>query len=163
MKVINQGQALARRLYEKIRRDGVSQSRLAAELGLSPGQISKLLSGKGSFAHVSEEVLRAVASYLEIPVVQCFVLAGRLRHADFFQPVGSPLAAAMEAVVTSDLLVGLAIAAEDLQALPEEVQLLILRLHCGGGAGQKGPFVMSPWLERWLFGSSSTEHLGRGK
>lgn len=163
MEAINQGRALAKRLRDKIRQDGLSQLQLAQELGVSAGQVSKLLSRKGSFAHVSEEVLRAVARYLEIPVVQCFVLAGRLRHADFFQPVGSPLAAAMEVVVTSDLMVGLAIAAEDLQALPEEVQLLILRLHCGCGAGQKAPFVMSPWLERWLFGSSSAEHVGRGK
>ena len=149
------GRALARRLLDRIRQEGVSQSQLALMLGISAGQVSKLLSGRSSFAQVSDGVLRAVANYLKVPVVHCFVMGGRLGHADFFLPSAEPLAKAMESVVASEWADGLSIASEDLIALPQDVQLLILRLSQNRANLDAATEGMSPWLARWLFGSTS--------
>lgn len=156
MALINQeGRALARRLLDKIRKDQVSQSELAVRLGISCGQLSKLLRGRSSFARVSDGVLRAVADYLQMPVVQCFVLSGRLRHADFLETTGQSLSAAMEGVARSEQAVGLSLVAEDLQVLPQDVQLLIARLHGGQADTEEPSQAVSTWLTAWLSGSSS--------
>lgn len=144
---------LAVQLRQKINYERISQEALASKIGISAAQVSRLLRGKASFAQADDELLRAIADYLGIPVVQCFVLAGRLLHRDFFEPEQAPMQLAMDELVRSPAADSLNVERDELDALPEKLQLLLWRMHLQLSRHPlKGRH--HSWLHRWLFGSS---------
>ncbi len=111
--------------------DGVSVSTLSAKLGISQSYLSQLLNGDKSWAVVSDAVLRCCAEYLELPVVICFLLAGRLRTEDFFKERGEftqQMAAALKVVGESRFALEQGVDSRELQLLPQTVQHLLVQL-----------------------------------
>ncbi len=106
----------------------VSVAKLAGMLGISSGYLSQLLSGDKSFASARDDVLRSAASVLGLPPVIAFLLAGRLRHEDFVEPCVSlqaELSVAMRDLSDSPYGLEVAVAKDDLVALPIQVQHLL--------------------------------------
>jgi transcriptional regulator with XRE-family HTH domain len=78
--------ALASRLALFIRAENTTVSAVAKQLGVSQNYLSELLAGKKSLLVASDNLLREIAKYLNLPTVLCFVMAGRLTHEDFVEP-----------------------------------------------------------------------------
>lgn len=80
----NVGHPLSALLIQGIERQGATISKLAVELGISQSYLSELLAGDKSFSKLDDELVRAMALYINIPAVVAFILSGKLRHQDFF-------------------------------------------------------------------------------
>jgi transcriptional regulator with XRE-family HTH domain len=120
-------------LLAKMGEEGLSVSALAGRLGISQGYMSQLLREDKLVATASEEFIRQCATYLNLPAVSCFLLAGRLIGADFYKPATSfeqqlkvALAVvakspeAQDAAVSYDLMLGLPLAMQHLLVLMHE-------------------------------------------
>ena len=66
--------------------DGIRAADMARAVGVSRSYLSQLLAGDKELSSLNDDALRAIAGYLKLPPVVCFVLAGKLRHADFLEP-----------------------------------------------------------------------------
>lgn len=122
---------LLRLLESQRRRASLTRKALAARLGLSPAYLSQLLSHDRPLESLSMAAIRRCAGFLGIPVVICLVLAGRLTPADFLSPsdvFATALATALATVAGSRWGLEAAVTPAQLQALPLEVQLLMVRL-----------------------------------
>jgi transcriptional regulator with XRE-family HTH domain len=76
---------LVQRLKAQKGSDGESQTKLAKRLGISKSYLSELLNGTKDIAVANDQLVREIASYLNIQVVMAFVLAGKLRSEDIGQ------------------------------------------------------------------------------
>lgn len=122
---------LLRLLEAQRRRESLSRRELAARLELSPAYLSQLLSHDRSLETLNMDAIRRCAEFLGLPVIICLVLAGRLTLADFLrQPDGfdAALASALATVANSPWGLEAAVTPAQLQALPREVQWLVIRL-----------------------------------
>lgn len=112
--------------------DGTKIVDMARVLGLSRSYLSQLLASEKEFSGVGNDVLRAVARYLELPPVVCFVLAGKLEHADFLEPkveYEAQLRAALEVIAESTFALEAAVDKSMLWSLQEPVKLLLVLLY----------------------------------
>ncbi|NMF86936.1 helix-turn-helix domain-containing protein [Aromatoleum petrolei] len=126
------GTALAARLREKMHasREGVTS--LAQRLHVSQSYLSELLRGDRPMQGLRDEVIREIAAYLEVPPVVCFLMAEKLRHADFVAPPTSwtvELNKAMEVLAASPQGLEAVVTAEDLKGLPEPAKRLLVALY----------------------------------
>ena len=64
-------------LYRKMNDERRSAAAVARELGISPSYFSQLINSERDVENVSDSFIRQSALYLRLPVVTCFVLAGR--------------------------------------------------------------------------------------
>ena len=122
---------LLRLLEAQRRRESLTRKELAARLGLSPAYLSQLLSHDRPMETLNINAIRRCAEFLGLPVISCLVLAGRLTLADFLrQPDGfdAALASALATVANSPWGLEAAVTPAQLQALPREVQWLVIRL-----------------------------------
>lgn len=122
---------LLRLLEAQRRRESLTRRELAARLELSPAYLSQLLSHDRSLETLNMVAIRRCAGFLGLPVVSCLVLAGRLTPADFLrQPdaFDAALASALATVASSPWGLEAAVTPAQLQALPREVQWLVIRL-----------------------------------
>lgn len=120
-----------RLLESQRRRESLTRKALAARLGLSPAYLSQLLSHDRSLETLSMAAIRRCAEFLGVPVVICLILAGRLTAADFLRQsdaLDAALAKALATVASSPRGLEAAVTPAQLQALPREVQLLLVRL-----------------------------------
>ena len=111
--------------------NGEGVTALAKRLRISQSYMSELLAGDRPLQSLSDEVIREMGAYLELPPVVCFLLTGKLKHADFVAPPTSYATAlneAMDVVATSKEAIEAAVIAEDLKALPEAIKLLLVLL-----------------------------------
>tara|TARA_R110001583_G_scaffold195553_2_gene376056 strand:+ start:848 stop:1351 length:504 start_codon:yes stop_codon:yes gene_type:complete len=125
------GTALAARLRERMLVNGEGVTALSKRLGISQSYMSELLSGDRPLHSLSDNVIREIGAYLGLPPVVCFLLTGKLKHADFMAPPTSYATAlneAMDAVATSKEAIEAAVIAKDLKALPEPIKLLLVLL-----------------------------------
>ena len=122
---------LLRLLESQRRRASLTRRELAARLGLSLAYLSQLLSHDRSLETLNMDAIRRGAEFLGLPVILCLLLAGRLTPADFLrQPdaFDAALATALATVASSPWGLEAAVTPGQLQALPREVQWLVIRL-----------------------------------
>lgn len=122
---------LLRLLESQRRRASLTRRELAARLGLSPAYLSQLLSHDRSLETLNMDAFRRGAEFLGLPVILCLVLAGRLTPADFLRQsdaFDAALATALATVASSPWGLEAAVTPGQLQALPREVQWLVIRL-----------------------------------
>lgn len=151
------GAALAARLRERMYVNGEGVTALARRLRVSQSYLSELLAGDRSLQGVGDDVVREMAAYLQLPPVVCFLLAEKLRHADFVAPPASlqtALNQAMEGVASSRQGLEAAVTPETLKALPEKVKVLLVLLYESATAGQL--LQVKRW--QWVSTSASSEN-----
>lgn len=151
------GAALAARVRERMYVKGDSVTALAKRLRVSQSYLSELLAGDRSLQDVGDEVIREMAAYLQLPPVVCFLLAEKLRHADFVAPPTSlqtALNQAMEGVASSRQGLEAAVTPETLKVLPEKVKVLLVLLYESATAGQL--LQVKRW--QWVSTSASSEN-----
>lgn len=126
------GWPLRARLATHIHTLELTTSEAAQLLGISQSYLSQLLKGDKSFSKADDAIVRAVSTYLGLPGVIGFVLAGKLQHSDFVEP-SVPLAAvfekALNEIVQSPPALEAAVDLGLLQTLPEQVKLLLVLLY----------------------------------
>lgn len=125
----NVGHPLSALLIQGIERQGATISKLAVELGISQSYLSELLAGDKSFSKLDDELVRAMALYINIPAVVAFILSGKLRHQDFFDGLlglEDRLQGAMYRVGESSYALEAAVTIPTLMKLPTEVKLLLV-------------------------------------
>lgn len=123
---------LSVRLATQIRTENDKMSAVAKQLGISPSYLSELLSCDKSFVTAKDNLLRTTAKYLNLPPVVCFLLAGKLRHQDFFeQPLdlNAQLSEAMRTIANSADGIECGVSTELLEPLPERIKLLLVFLY----------------------------------
>lgn len=111
---------------------GHSREQVANALGVSQGHLSQLLLGNKRFAALGEDALRRCAHYVGIPVVTCMLLAGKLKVADFYDPVEDAerqCDAALLAVAQSNVAQECQVGIDDLNPLPGLVKRFIVHLY----------------------------------
>lgn len=79
------GIALARAIEHRASCLGLSQKESAKELGFSEPYYALLLSGQRWFGSVSEDKLKRIASFLDVPLVSVYLLGEILHPEDFFR------------------------------------------------------------------------------
>lgn len=124
--------ALVALLLSRMGADGLSVSALAARLGISQGYMSQLLKEDKLIAAASDNLVRECASFLRIAPITAFLLAGRLKSEDFYEPrwsVYEQLEKALNVVATAQQAQEVAVTAEQLGSLPVSVRLLIVLLY----------------------------------
>lgn len=130
--VINEGQSLLDLLQFRRRRDDLSMSQLGNKLGIDSSYISQLFSGKKRLAALNQSAYRKIAEYLDLPVVICYLLAGKLVPSDFFVRQSEYRAAldlALETIARSQQAMSASVSLQQLVALNEPVQLLLVMLY----------------------------------
>ncbi len=128
----NAGQALADLLASKLRTEGRTVSEIARRLGISQGYLSQLLNGDKEFAGVSDEFIRRCAEFLSLPVVVCFLLAGRLSAQDFFEApceFSRYVEKALRTIANSRYAMEAAVTYRQLASAPPQMQRLIVLLY----------------------------------
>lgn len=126
------GRPLAAMLSTKMRVDGTKAAEMAGIIGISASYLSQLLTGDKAFSGVDNAVLRAVARYLELPAVVCFVLAGKLQHEDFLEyevVFEAELHRALTVVAASPYGLEAAVDSVMLAGVPEPVKLLLVLMY----------------------------------
>lgn len=125
------GRPLATQLLRRMNLNGVTVTAMAKQLGISQSYLSELLVGDKEFSTVRDDLVRAIAAYLGVPVVVCMVLAGRLQHRDFVAPavdVDARRRAALAEVATSAMAMETAVDIQLLSDIPVPVQYLVVLL-----------------------------------
>lgn len=133
MKVVDfVGRPLATLLFARMRQDELSIAQLACRLGVGRSYLSQLLRGVKSMAALDEQILRACAGYLNVPLVLVYVLAGRLRFDDFLDKAVDAEAQLTKALVQigeSPVAASTGVAVPMLCELPVQVQRLLVVLY----------------------------------
>lgn len=111
---------------------GLSVSGLADQLGISQGYMSQLLREDKLVSATSDDFIRQCAMFLRLPAVTCFLLAGRLIGADFYNPAMAfeqQLDEALESVARSSEARECALSHKQLLGLPIGSQHLLVLLY----------------------------------
>lgn len=127
-----EGQPLISMLSTRMAIEGIRATDMARTLGISRSYLSQLVAGDKELSSLNDDALRAVARYLRLPPVVCFVLAGKLRHADFLDPGAeceASLRGALERIAESPFGLEAVINKEMLFELPEPVKMLLALLY----------------------------------
>ena len=106
------GRPLAAILRSRMRDGGLSIAELASCLMVGQSYLSQLLNGKKPLSAVGDDFLRRSADFLGMQVVLVYLLAGRLKAADFFQSpaaLGSDIAKALTEICRSNIAVDTAV------------------------------------------------------
>lgn len=126
------GRPLADILRLRMRDGGLSIAELASCLMVGQSYLSQLLNGKKPLSAVGDDFLRRSADFLGMQVVLVYLLAGRLKAADFFQSpaaLGSDIAKALTEISRSNIAVETAVDVATLSGLPERVKLMLVLLY----------------------------------
>lgn len=125
------GRPLATLLFARMRQDELSIAQLASRLGVGRSYMSQLLRGGKSIAAMDDQILRACASYLNVPLVLVYVLAGRLCFDDFLVTTvdgAAQLEKAVAQIGESQIAASTGVAVQMLSELPVQVQHLLVVL-----------------------------------
>lgn len=76
-------------LYRKAEERGHSRHELARHLGITHGELMTYASGARDMVGAKRPTVRTISQYLGLPPVAVWLLAGKLRTADFLMPRGS--------------------------------------------------------------------------
>jgi transcriptional regulator with XRE-family HTH domain len=101
-------------------------------LGISQSYLSELLAGDKQFKSANDDLIRSIAKFLNIPNVLGFVLAGKLRHEDFFDfscDYDKIISGALLAITDSSSGIEFAVDFKTLGNLPASVKLLLITLY----------------------------------
>ena len=79
------GAALARAIDDHTTELGLSQKDVAKKLGFSEPYYALLLSGQRWFGAVSEDKLKKIADFLDLPLLSVYMLAEVIHSEDFFR------------------------------------------------------------------------------
>lgn len=79
------GAALARAIEDHASELGLSQKEVAKRLGFSEPYYALLLSGQRWLGAVSEDKLRKIADFLDLPLLSVYMLAEVIHSEDFFR------------------------------------------------------------------------------
>ena len=123
---------LANRLADKLRRDGGTVKTVAQHLGISQSYLAQLLGGDRDFAAADIEVLRKAAEYLNLPPIICFLLAGKICNADFYESrmeLDTQVDRVLSMVAESPSGLEAAVDATELHTLPAKAKLLLVLLY----------------------------------
>lgn len=123
---------LANRLADKLRRDGDTVKAVAQHLGISQSYLTQLLSGDRDFATADIEVLRKAGEYLNLPPIICFLLAGKICNADFYESrmeLSTQIDRVLPMVAESPSGLETAVDASELRTLPTKTKLLLVLLY----------------------------------
>ena len=126
------GRPLADILRLRMRDGGLSIAELAKCLMVGQSYLSQLLNGKKPLSAVGDDFLRRSADFLGMQVVLVYLLAGRLKAADFFQSpaaLDSDIAKALTEICRSNIAAETAIDVATLNGLPERVKLMLVLLY----------------------------------
>jgi len=97
-------------------------------------------------------LVRSIAEFVNLPVVVCLVLAGKLQHADFIEPTvtyAEELNTGMRAVMASKYGIECAVVPAMLALLPEQIKLLLVMLFQDAtGISIVTPKKRWPWVEQ---------------
>lgn len=80
---------LIQRLYRKAAERGHSRYELARVLGITYGELMTYAAGSRDMVGTKRPTVRTISQYLEIPAVAVWILAGKLKTADFLLPKGN--------------------------------------------------------------------------
>lgn len=126
------GRPLATLLLVRMRQDSINIAALASRLGIGRSYLSQLLRGIKSIAALDEQILRACAEYLNVPLVLVYVLAGKLVFDDFLDKAvdtETQRRTALMQIGESPIAATTGVAEPMLQELPEQVQRLLIVLY----------------------------------
>ncbi len=142
-----EGQPLIAMLSTRMAIDGIRAADMARAVGVSRSYLSQLLAGDKELSSLNDDALRAIAGYLKLPPVVCFVLAGKLRHADFLEPgmeYETSLRAALELIAESPFGLEAVVDKAMLFDLKEPVKLLLVFLYQAASGKE-----LFPQKRRW--------------
>lgn len=132
MQTIEAGRPLAARIRERMALNGHSVSELGRLLGVSQAYLSQLLKGDRQFATVGDDSLRAIAAYLGLPAMICFLLAGKVHTEDFVLPsveLERSLERALTFVADSSYALESGVDLAVLRGAPHQLQTLVVFLY----------------------------------
>jgi hypothetical protein len=145
-----EGQPLIVMLSTRMAIEGIRPANMARALGISRSYLSQLVAGDKQLSSLNDDALRAVARYLRLPPVVCFVLAGKLRHADFLDPgteYEASLRGALERIAESPFGLEAIVNKGMLWELPEPVKMLLALLYqAASGVELFPPKKRWPWV-----------------
>jgi transcriptional regulator with XRE-family HTH domain len=104
---------------------------VASAIGISVVYLRALNSGHRRFADVDPDVLRRVATYVNLPVAQVFLLSETLDPEDFFaaSTLGDELAQAYRSMTLDPKWSGYVPATEDWDAMSERTKLFMCMMY----------------------------------
>jgi plasmid maintenance system antidote protein VapI len=76
---------LAIMINEALDKNAITHSDLAIHLGVSEIYIEAVLSGARNIVGLTPDILRKLASFLGISIVEIFILSGMLRKEDLYE------------------------------------------------------------------------------
>lgn len=112
----------------KAREDGLSNPALANILGISYIYLMQLITGRRDTAALTRKVLVACANFLNIPVVEAYLLAGALKPTDFVVQgrVDGVRDDAYQTMLLHSQWGGFMPSEEDWKCLPQSLQLMTM-------------------------------------
>lgn len=121
------GKPLLDNLWVKLKERGETTHQLAKQLGIAYPYLMALARDERKLPNVDREVLENAANYLGIPVAQAYILAGALKHEDFFfaDSLDAEIKSLYEAMSKHPHWCGYAPSRAAWEALPQQVKLLI--------------------------------------
>ncbi len=149
MDEINIGRLLSARLREQMCLKQHSLSTLAKQLEISQGYLSQLLSGDKCFTNVRDDLIRELAAYLELPVMVCFFLSGKIRAEDFVLPEAEAersFSRALRFIFDSSYALEAGVEFRELEMTPRSIQRLIVLLYQSAAKAH-----IFPPCEEWHF------------
>ena len=128
MRKKNSGHPIAELVIRRIESEGITLSRLAADVGISQSYLSELLLGDKPFCNLRRDSLRSLAAWLQLPAVRLFLFSGLLRREDFSvlgREQAGDVKQAMLRIAVSSYAVEAGVDASTLVGLPPAVKLLL--------------------------------------
>lgn len=125
------GLALIQALKDKIERSGLLQKDAAELLDVSPTHLSDVITGARWSGTLSEQTLRKIASFLELPPVSIYMLAEILAPEDFFREttIETQVNGVFDHMRKDVLLAGSTPSLADWESAPLSVRLLAAILY----------------------------------
>ena len=126
------GRPLATLLLARMRTEGLNVARLAVRLQVGRSYLSQLLRGVKPISAMDDEILRACADYLELPLVLAYVLAGKLVFGDFLDKASDlevQLRLAIQQISESPIAMATGVGVSMLEDLPLPVSQLLVALY----------------------------------
>lgn len=125
------GAALARAIEDHATELGWSQKEVAQNIGFSEPYYALLLSGQRWFGAVSEDKLRKVADFLDVPLLSVYMLAEVIHSEDFFRAssVEDQVRAAFDVMSKDKRFITLMPTLKDWEQAPLRVRLMCAILY----------------------------------
>jgi transcriptional regulator with XRE-family HTH domain len=125
------GAALAKAIEDQAAELGLTQKDVAQRLGFSEPYYALLLSGQRWFGAVSEDKLKRIADFLDVPLLSVYMLAEVIHSEDFFRAssIEDQIAAALDAMARDKRFSTIIPTRADWSHAPLRVRLLCAILY----------------------------------